>query len=465
MRYETLIGFRYLYHRPVSRRLLLGLLLGFIGVAVLSALFWLQTSRPPPVTVFTFTAGAIGAIVCGVVSFFSIFTSVSVFGVVLGVSALTIVMSVTSGFQKAFRDKVLGVNAHVLVMRNTLDFSNYREVEKTAAAEPGVRAVQPFVFVEMLITAGKGELSGIALKGVDPDRIGKVLDLPRNMIEGSISVLAAPRREGEPANIIIGKELAEKLKTKVGDVVTLVLPVSAPSARGWQAGKNTARMRKYRLAGIFYSGFAEYDNRLVYTDIREAQDFVGEGDVVMGVEMKIDDVDRAPEIAARLEEKLGGEPYMVVDWRTLNKNLFTALTLQKIVLIVFLTLIIIVAAFNMVAALTMMVLDKVKEIAILKSMGSNSVGAMRIFQVVGMTIGVLGTALGLLLGLALCHVVARYGYELDPKVYLIDRLPIHVDPFEVALVAVLTLVICFVATLYPALKASALHPVEGLRYE
>jgi lipoprotein-releasing system permease protein len=465
MRYEAMIGLRYLKHRPPARKLLLGLMLTFVGVAVLSALFWVLSSRPPPVTVFTFTIGAIGAIVTGVVSFFSVFTSVSIFGVVLGVSALTIVMSVTSGFQKAFKDKVLGVNAHVLVMRNTLDFGNYRDVEKTAAAEPGVVAVQPFVFVEMLITRGKGELSGIALKGVDPDRIGTVLDLPRNMIDGSVRVLAAPRLEGAPPPIIIGKELAEKLKAKVDDVVTLVLPVSTPGAGGWQAGRSNAKMRKFRVAGIFYSGFDEYDRRLVYVGIAEAQDFVGEGDVVTGVEMKLADVDRASEVARRLEEKLGGDPYMVVDWRSLNNNLFTALTIQKVALLVFLTLIIIVAAFNMVAALTMMVLDKVKEIAILKSMGANAVGVSGIFQVVGMTIGGLGTLLGLLLGLALCHVVARYGYELDPKVYLIDKLPIQVDPFEVALVAAMTLAICFVATLYPALKASALHPVEGLRYE
>jgi lipoprotein-releasing system permease protein len=181
--------------------------------------------------------------------------------------------------------------------------------------------------------------------------------------------------------------------------------------------------------------------------------------------MKLADVDRARTVSRALAAELGGDPYVVVDWRELNNNLFTALTIQKVALLVFMTLIIIVAAFNMVAALTMMVLDKLKEIAILKSMGANSSGVSGVFQVVGMTIGVIGTALGLGLGVALCKVVTRYGYPLDPKVYLIDQLPIQVDPYEVALVAALTLAICFVATLYPALKASGLHPVEGLRYE
>ncbi len=460
MSFERMIGWRYLYRRLQAHgQLYLILFLTFVGVAVISALFWLRTSRPPPASVLAFTVALIGAIVVGIVRFFSIFTSVSVFGVVLGVSSLTIVMSVTSGFQQAFKDKVLGVNAHVLIMRN--DFVKYREVEALAAAEPGVTAVQPFTFVEMLITAGKGQLSGIAMKGVDPARLSSVLDLPKHMLKGTTDELGKPGPE--PA-IIIGRELAEKLKVDVGDKVTLVLPNLGGDWRTWSARAGTAKTRVFRVRGIFYSGFDEYDRRLVYISNFDAQDFLGEGDVVTGIEMKVADVDQARSIARSLEKKLG-DPYTVVDWRQLNNNLFTALVIQKIALLIFMTLIIVVAAFNMVAALTMMVLDKIKEIAILKSMGAQSLGIARLFQVVGMTIGGVGTALGLGLGLTLCHVVARYGYPLDPKVYLIDRLPISVDPFEVALVGGITLAICFVATLYPALKASALRPVEGLRYE
>lgn len=462
MSYERLIGWRYLYHRPAKHgKLLIALFMIFVGVAMISALFWLRAGRPPPLTVFTFTVGLVGAIVVFIINVFSVFTSVSMYGVVLGVSALTIVMSVTSGFQDAFRDKVLGVNAHVLIMKNVLDFTNYREIEKLSLAQPGVAAVQPFVFAEMLISNGRGAISGIALKGVDPARLGTVLDLPRHMIEGTIGVLAEPDALAVPP-LILGKELAAKLKVKVGDVVSLVLPAAG---RDFRAGGSTAKTRKFRVAGIFYSGFAEYDNRLVYVAIDKAQEFLGAGDIVTGVEMKLSDVDRASEVARALEAELGGEPFQVVDWRELNHNLFTALVIQKVVLLVVLTLIIIVAAFNMVASLTMMVLDKVKEIAILKSMGASSGGVSATFQVVGMTIGGIGTAMGLGLGLILCHVVARYGYPLDPKVYLIDKLPIAVNPVEVTLVAIVALFICFIATLYPALKASALHPVEGLRYE
>jgi lipoprotein-releasing system permease protein len=458
MSYETLIGWRFLYTKGGRhRRVLLILLLVFLGAGVLLGTLFLRSGQPPPLLVVSFALAAIGAICMGVVLLFSVFTAVSVFGVILGVGALTIVMSVTSGFQQAFRDKVLGVNAHVLVMRN--DFVSYREVMETAAGQPGVIAVQPFVFVEMLITRGKGELSGIALKGIDPD--GSVLDLPKHMVEGQVGVLK--ERDGEPT-IIIGRELAHKLKANVGDIVTLVLPNLSGDWRTWSARAGTAKTRKFRVGGIFYSGFDEYDRRLVYLSVQQAQDFLGSGDIVTGVEMKVADVTEARAIAQALEEKLG-DPYTVIDWRGLNNNLFTALTIQKFALLIFLTLIIVVAAFNMVAALSMMVLDKVKEIAILKSMGASSLGVARIFQVVGMTIGGLGTALGLGLGLLLCNVVARYGYPLDPKVYLIDRLPISVDPYEIALVGGITLVICFFATLYPALKASALRPVEGLRYE
>jgi lipoprotein-releasing system permease protein len=241
-----------------------------------------------------------------------------------------------------------------------------------------------------------------------------------------------------------------------------VLPAAG---RDFRAGGSTAKTRKFRVSGIFYSGFAEYDGRLVYVSMREAQDFLGAGDIVTGVEMKLRDVNRAADVARALDEQLGGDPFQVVDWRTLNHNLFSALVFQKVVLLVVLTLIIIVAAFNMVASLSMMVLDKVKEIAIMKSMGASAGGLARTFQVVGMTIGGIGTAAGLVVGLILCRVVSRYGYPLDPKVYLIDKLPIAVDPVEVTFVAVVAMLICFVATLYPALKASALHPVEGLRYE
>jgi lipoprotein-releasing system permease protein len=225
------------------------------------------------------------------------------------------------------------------------------------------------------------------------------------------------------------------------------------------------RSRKFRVTGIFDSGFDEYDRRLMYVSLRDAQELQGRGDQVVGVEMKVKNIDRANEIAEKLEKALGGPPYQVQDWYELNKNLFTALKLQKLALVIILTLIIIVATVNMVSALTMMVTDKTREIAILKSMGSTSSAVARVFLVLGVAIGGVGTVVGVAIGLVTCYVVHAYGYHLDPKVYLIDKLPIDVVPIEILAVAGITLLISLIATLFPSQSAAALTPVEGLRYD
>ncbi len=414
----------------------------------------------------TLVVGMISTAVFGLLSLFSVFTSVSVLGVALGVAALTIVFAVTTGFEQQFRDKVLGVNAHVIVLKSQATFAEYRDVMKTAKRiDPEVLAVQPFIFAEMLVTRGKGELSGVAIKGVDPKLVRGVLDLDRHMIEGSIDTLAHEPKPGELPPIIMGKELAHKLKAKIGDQVTVVVPLSNIDFDTWRAKSSAPRTRKFRVSGIFYSGFDEYDRRLMYTSLRETQELIGRGDQVMGVELKVKNVDRANEIAKKLERALGGPPYQVQDWYDLNQNLFTALKLQKLALVIILTLIIIVAAVNLVSALTMMVTDKTREIAILKSMGATSSSVSRVFLFLGVAIGGVGTVIGVAIGLVTCYVVSAYGYHLDPKVYLIDRLPIDVRWFEVLLVAGVTLVISLFATWAPAKAASALRPVEGLRYD
>ncbi|MFH0899124.1 MAG: ABC transporter permease [Pseudomonadota bacterium] len=462
MPYESLIGWRFLYRGRSSPVVTIGLVLCIVGAVGAGAWFFLG-GRPSPVGVAILVAGALGSITFGLLMLFRVFSTVSVLGVILGVAALTAVLAVTSGFQTAFREKVLGVNAHVVVIK-AVDFADYQEVEELAASTPHVVAVQPFVIEEVLVTKGKGELSGVGLKGVDPDRVGTVLALPQHMIEGSVGALKE-RTPGVPPPLILGRELAHKLKTRVGDVIKVVSPLTGIDLRTWSPTGRPPKSREFTVRGVFYSGFDEYDRRLVYVNIKDAQDFLEQGDLVRGVEMKLDDVDQAKDVAAAIEQKLGGDPYVVMDWRTLNDSLFTALTIQKVALLVVLTLIIVVAAFNMVAALTMMVLDKIKEIAILKSMGGTAVGVAAVFQIVGLTIGAVGTGLGLGLGLLVCRVLARYAFPLDPRVYSIDRLPIQVNFSEVVLVGAITMAICFLATLYPALKASFLRPVEGLRYE
>jgi len=487
--YETKTGWRYLYGGKSDRLMQkLGLIsLGGIGVG---AMVLKLSDGANPVGVLLVVGCLILAAVFFLFSVFSVFTSVSVLGVVLGVAALTIVLAVTTGFQKQFRDKVLGVNAHVIVLKSQNTFAEYRDVMKTAREiDRDVLAVQPFIFAEMLATRGKGELSGVAIKGIDPKLVRGVLDLDQHMIEGSVDTLLTPAcsavggdehrpvqgaaRITEPDKpkclkdppIIMGKELAHKLKAKVGDAVTVVVPLSNIDFDTWRAKSSAPRTRKFTVTGIFYSGFDEYDRRLMYASLDEVEELQGRGDQVMGVELKVRDVERAEAIAQKLEKALGGPPYQVQDWYELNHNLFTALTLQKLALVIILTLIIVVAAVNMVSALTMMVMEKVREIAILKSMGASSSSVALVFQVVGIAIGGAGTVLGVLVGLVTCYVVSRYGYHLDPKVYLIDRLPIEVKPLEVLLVAGITMAISVVATVVPSQSAAALRPVDGLRYD
>jgi lipoprotein-releasing system permease protein len=464
--YELRIAGRYLYGGRRDRLMLWCALIS--AVLSLGGLVQLLLSDgSSPYGVLTLVLGMLSTFAFLLLSVFSVFTSVSVLGVAIGVAALTIVLAVTTGFQQQFRDKVLGVNAHVIVLKSQSTFAEYRDVMKTSAEiDPEVIAVQPFIFAEMLVTRGKGELSGVAIKGVDPKLVRGVLDLQQHMIDGgSVDVLGEDVPFGELPPIIMGKELAHKLKAKVGDHVTVVVPLSNIDFDTWRAKSSAPRTRKFRVSGIFYSGFDEYDRRLMYTSLRDTQELVGRGDQVMGVELKVKDVDRAKEIAVKLERALGGPPYQVQDWYELNHNLFTALNLQKLALVIILTLIIIVAAVNMVSALTMMVTDKTREIAILKSMGGSPNSVARIFVIVGLAIGSVGTIVGVGIGLATCFVVSEYGYHLDPKVYLIDRLPIEVRMLEVALVAVITTVISLIATVFPAMSASALTPVEGLRYD
>jgi lipoprotein-releasing system permease protein len=513
VKYESKIGLRYLYHGRRDRLMLMGAVGGLGGVGV-GTVILLLSHGASPVGVLILVLSMIMTSAFSLFSVFSVFTSVSVLGVVFGVAALTVVLAVTTGFQKQFRDKVLGVNAHVIVLKSQATFAEYRDVMRTAREiDRDVLAVQPFIFAEMLATRGKGELSGVAIKGIDPKLVRGVLDLDKHMIEGSVDSLlieacppsADERRSdggsgtggqaslggtgrgavgatGPPAGmisatepdrpkclkdppIIMGKELAHKLKAKIGDAVTVVVPLSNIDFDTWRAKSSAPRTRKFTVTGIFYSGFDEYDRRLMYASLTEVEELQGRGDQVMGVELKVKDVERAEAIAQKLEKALGGPPYQVQDWYELNHNLFTALTLQKLALVIILTLIIVVAAVNMVSALTMLVMEKIREIAILKSMGASSASVALVFQIVGVAIGGAGTLLGVAIGLVTCYVVSRYGYHLDPKVYLIDRLPIEVKPLEVLLVAGITMVISMIATVVPSQSAAALRPVDGLRYD
>jgi lipoprotein-releasing system permease protein len=464
--YERFLASRYLFGGTINRAMLKRA--GIAGLIALLGLVMLLTSNGgSSFGVLLLLVGMIVSAVMALMAVFSVFTSVSVLGVALGVAALTVVLSVTTGFQAQFREKVLGVNAHVIVLKQQSTFAEYRDVMKTALAiDQDVLAAQPFIFAEMLVTRGKGQLSGVAIKGVDPALVRGVLDLDKHMLDGaSIDSLAKVPGAGEFPAIIMGRELARKLKAKVGDDVTVVVPLSNIDFDTWKAKSSAPRTRKFHVTGIFYSGFDEYDRRLMYTALKDIQDLVGRGDQVMGVELKVRDVERAGEIARNLEAALGGPPYQVQDWYELNKNLFTALEIQKKTLVLILTIIILVATFNMVSALIMMVREKTQEVAILKSMGSRAWHMALVFELIGLAISGVGTLVGVSIGLVICHVVSEYGYHLDPKVYLIDHLPIVVRPTEIFLVVGITMAIGLVVTIVPSWAASSLKPAEGLRHD
>jgi len=459
--YEAEIGWRYLYRPRRGRR---NLVIAAISLAVSVACgVWFFVFEPNGMAVLGLAFGALAAALFGLLHYLSVFTTVSTLGVVLGVAALTVVMSVTSGFQRSFREKVLGVTAHILVRKSSNDFADYKAKQAVALAiDPDVLSAQPIVYTEMLVTRGRGKLAGVAIKGIEPDGVNAVAN---HMIEGSVEALAREREPGTPSPVLIGRDLAEKIDARVGDEVTVVSPLSHLNPRKWTPTGEPPRTEKFQVAGIFYVGFDEYDQRLMYVDLRDAQDLVGQGDVVLGIELRVKDVDRAQEIAAKLDKALGGRPFQVQDWHELNANLFAALSLQKLAMVIVLLLIIAVAAFNLVSALTMMVTDKTREIAILKSMGATDRSVGRIFRIIGVLIGAIGTFLGVGLGVTLCQALERYDYALDANVYRIDRLPVDLKLTEVLTVIALTMVVAGIATLFPARRASSLRPVEGLRYE
>jgi lipoprotein-releasing system permease protein len=455
--YEVFVAWRYLYAPKRSVPLIV---IGAVGLSglITALVLILGRSRVDALTV-SLTIASVLLCLTALLNFFSVFSTVAIAGMALGVGVLTVVLSITSGFQQAFRDKVLGVNAHVIVMKYGTEFADYEEVMARLARIDGVVGLGPFYFNEMMVSKGANR-AGVLLKGVDPDRVGQVLDLPRQLRGGSVSVLKEPAAPGRPPGALLGSVLAKKLKVKVGDTIFLVMPFSGIEAL--QSGK-TPPSREFRVAGVFYAGFDEYDKRLMYVNLRDAQQVAGQDSPVTGIEMKLKDVYAAEAVARRIEHELGGSPYRTIDWRELNHNLFTALLLQKLVLSLFVSLIVLVASFLIIATLTMMALSKTREIAILRSMGAQKRGIFGLFASMGMIMGSLGTALGLCLGALLASIVTRYGYKLDPKVYLINELPVQMSVWEFASTAVVTLTIAFLATLYPSSRASSMPPLEGLR--
>ena len=416
-------------------------------------------------------------------------TALSVGGVGVGVMALIIVLSVMSGFEVDLQKKILGTNAHVVVLKYgdpQAGMPEYPEVMKKVAAVPGVIGETPFLLGQVMV-ASEAQVDGAIIKGVDPETTGQVTDLPRNILPGGDirwlshpedipvrtrykmdrprddDVIQMPKEApaGPPLpGILLGRELASSLRVLVGDPVTVVSPLGGGMAPTGPIPKSKA----FRVAGIFYTGMFEYDSKFVYVGLKAAESFFGIPGAT-GVELKVKDVDDARRIASTVLNTLEGYPYRTKDWGEMNRNLFSALRLEKLVMGIILSIIVVVAAGLIVATVTMLVLEKRKEISVLKALGVPQGGIVKIFLAEGLQIGLAGGLLGLISGLAWCLFIERVGLRLDPEVYYIPSLPVKVEPLQTALTVLIAILVTYLASIYPALRASRVEPVEGLKGE
>lgn len=404
----------------------------------------------------------------------SLNTFISIAGITLGVAALIGTLGIMTGFKEDLQSKILGTTAHVIVQeRGTNTLKGFADLIQQIESDPDVMAAAPFIFKQVLVTS-KTAVQGIILRGIQPSQETRVTDLQANMKFGDLDDLSSPINQPptpgldqDPSapspsthrpGIILGQELAFRLGVFVGDTINVVSPVGPMTSLTM-----TPKIRPFLIVGVFESGMFEYDSSLAYISLKEAQTFFNLDDTVTGVQVKVKDVFLAQEIAQRLEKTLG-EAFMARDWMQLNRNLFSALKLEKTMMFLLLVLITLVASFNIVGTLTMIVNEKQREIAILKAMGATPGAIMRIFMLNGLVIGIVGTGIGVPLGYTFLWLIQNY-WTFDASVYYISRIPVHILPLDVILVATCAIAISFAATFYPSWQAAKLDPVSALRYE
>jgi len=390
-------------------------------------------------------------------AFISVITLISVVGVMVGVMALIVVLSVMNGFRADLMSKILGVNSHLLVLSYSGSFKDYEKVAAEVEGIGGVASTTPFIYSQVMVK-GMGSVSGAILRGLNTKSAGKVISIEPMLKKGTLSSLDS-NHEGFPA-VIVGSELSKQMGVQPGDLLTLVSPHGKLTPLG-----RIPHSRSYKVTALFDSGMYEYDSSMVFISLTEALDFLGMEDKVTGIEVKVTDYDKADIIGASIEKELG-YPYWTKDWKQMNRSLLSALRLEKITMFIILTMIVLVGALNIISTLVMVVMEKTRDVAILRAMGSTARSIMAVFMFQGLLVGIVGTIAGLLAGLGLCQIIAKYKLQVLPSdIYYISTLPVRVETMDVLLVALAAVGISFLATIYPSWHASRLNPVEALRYE
>ncbi|HEY0711038.1 MAG TPA: ABC transporter permease [Polyangia bacterium] len=527
--FEWFVAWRHLRdpERRSHKLLIAGIVILVLGLVSLGLSYYLAGKaeptlsflrpRPPAYLEHLRNGGVIGIAVGFLLSYlglllasFTVFTAISIFGVFLGTAAPIVVLSVMSGFEADLKGKIRGAKADVVITRKEdRPFSDFEQVRARIAQVPGVIASTPYLETEVMLNAS-GAPASVVLRGIDPASAAGVLDLGRTLREGKIEDLANPARvkpafprpsfrdglssdgdeddsEPRPAEphrrppdrvpephstpepapgadvrptIILGEELySRSLRVFVGNEVDVVCPLCGLGPTG-----ASPKSRLFRVAGRFDSGMYEFDSKLAYVALEAAQRFLGLPGEVTGVDVRTVDPDRAGEVADAIARILGPD-YQVRSWQELNKGLFMALRLEKIAMFIVLTFIALVASFSIISNLIMMVTEKGREVAILKAMGAQDGAILRVFFAEGLYIGLLGLAVGVTVGVAACQLIERFGLPLPTDVYYISQLPVVMRAEEIVTVAGLALLLCCLATIYPAILASRLRPVDGLRYE
>ena len=391
-------------------------------------------------------------------AFIYVISLMSIIGVALGVAALVVVLGVYNGLTTDMRDKILGANAHGIVLSYIPDaFGKNPGLRDEILRTPGVTGATPFIYTEVMLSSGDG-VKGLMLRGVDPRTAPGVLSMLKAIKKGSINGLETG--DGTPG-IIIGEELAKHIGLGMGSRVNLLSPSGEKTTAGFQP-----RIRPFEVAGIFKTGMYEYDSSLAFVTLDAARELLGlDPGFLSGIEITVDDVYRADEITKELTDNIGN-PFYARSWMDMNANLFAALKLEKIGMFILLIMVVLIGSFSIVATLVMLVMEKTRDIAVMMSMGATRKMIRCIFMYQGTIIGFVGTMLGYALGLTVGYLLKRYQFiKLPENVYTLDHLPIIITVPDVLIIGGAAMLLCFLSTLYPARQASRLKPADALRYE